>query len=140
VSLARAQNLSKAKTFGGTNPFADRQIHNNHQSQSSIFWPPSALRAADLLGRLYRRFKEDGLMRRFVLLTCVGLALVSFPGCAKWKKKHFYHSAYEGDACGCGGYTAGVPVGAPAAIDTVVSGPGSVISAPAKGPMPAPQL
>jgi hypothetical protein len=94
-----------------------------------------------LFGRPYRRFKEDGLMRRFVLLTCVGLALVSFPGCAKWKKKHFYHSAYaDADVCGCGSYTAGVPVGAPAAFDTVVPGPGAIISAPAKGPMPAPQL
>jgi hypothetical protein len=78
-------------------------------------------------------------MRRVVLLTCVGLALVFFPGCGKWKK-HFHHAAYVDDACGCGSYTAGVPVAAPAAFDTIVPGPSAVISAPVKGPMPAPQL
>jgi len=77
-------------------------------------------------------------MRRIVLLTFVGLSLVSFPGCAKCKKKHFYTSAYiEGDACGCG--TAAY-AGAPA-YDHYVPGPSSaIISAPAKGPMPAPQF
>jgi hypothetical protein len=81
-------------------------------------------------------------MRRIVLLTFVGLSLVSFPGCAKWKKKHFYRSAYiEGDACGCGSAYAGMPaVGAPA-YDSYVAGPSSaVLSAPAKGPLPAPQF
>jgi hypothetical protein len=76
-------------------------------------------------------------MRRIVLLTFVGLSLVSFPGCAKWKQKHFYRSAYiEGDACGCGTAYAGAP-----AYVNYVPGPSSaVISAPAKGPMPAPQF
>jgi hypothetical protein len=81
-------------------------------------------------------------MRRFVLLTCIGLALVSFPGCSKWKKKHFCRSDYiEGDACGCGGYVGGGPVvGAPTAFDAVVPGPAPIISAPVKTPVAAPQF
>jgi hypothetical protein len=81
-------------------------------------------------------------MRRIVLLTFVGLSLVSFPGCAKWKKHHFYRSAYiEGDACGCGPAYAGTPVVGAPAYDTVIPGPSSaVISAPTKSPMAAPQF
>jgi hypothetical protein len=81
-------------------------------------------------------------MRRVVLLTFVGLSLVSFPGCAKWKKKHFHRAAYiEGDACGCGTAYAGTPVVGAPAYDSYVPGPSSaVISAPAKGPLPAPQF
>jgi hypothetical protein len=119
---------------------ADREIHKNQQRQSLLFEARFTVHAADLLGRLCRRFKEGGLMRRFVVLACIGLVLVSFPGCAKWKRKHFYRSAcVEGDVCGCGSYATGAPiVGAPAAYDTVV--PGTVISAPAKGPLPAAQF
>jgi len=80
-------------------------------------------------------------MRRILLLTCIGFTLVCFPGCHHWKKKHLYHSAYaEGDACGCGSYIAGAPIGAPAAFDTIVPGPGAVISAPSKAPLAAPQF
>jgi hypothetical protein len=81
-------------------------------------------------------------MRRIVLLAFVGLSLVSFPGCAKWKQKHFYRSAYvEGDACGCGTAYAGTPVVGAHPYDNYVAGPSSaVISAPAKGPLPAPQF
>ncbi len=41
-------------------------------------------------------------MKRFVLAACVVVTLMSVTGCAKWKQKHYYRSAYEGDACGCG--------------------------------------
>ena len=56
---------------------------------------------------------------------------MSVTGCAKWKQKHYYRSAYvEGDACGCGV--------SPVAYDSVVPGPASaIISAPRKV-LPAP--
>ena len=81
-------------------------------------------------------------MKRIVLLTCVAISLMSITGCRKWKKKHFYRAAYtEGDACGCGASASGPIVGAPAAFDSVISGPSSsIISAPAKGPMPTGQF
>ncbi len=82
-------------------------------------------------------YKEGGLMRRIVLLTFVGLSLASFPGCAKWKHKHFHRSAYiESDVCGCGTAYAGAP-----AYESYVPGPSSaVISAPSKSPLAAPQF
>jgi hypothetical protein len=71
-------------------------------------------------------------MKRIVLLACIGSTLMSISGCAKWKQKHYYRSAYvEGDACGCG---------VPAAYDT--GGPvpsATIISAPPKA-LPAPQF
>ena len=42
-------------------------------------------------------------MKRVLLLACVGITLMSVTGCAKWKQKHYYRSAYvDGDVCGCG--------------------------------------
>jgi hypothetical protein len=82
-------------------------------------------------------------MRRVLLLTWVGLTLVCFPGCHHWKKKHLYRSAYvDGDACGCGSSIGGSSyVDGPAAYDNFVPGPpGPIISAPAKGPLPAAQF
>ncbi len=81
-------------------------------------------------------------MKRIVLLSCVAVLLMSTSGCAKWKNKHLYRSAYvEGDACGCGSSHAGAIVGSPAVYDTVVPGPSSqILSAPMKGPMPTGQF
>jgi hypothetical protein len=75
---------------------------------------------------------EGGLMKRVVFLTCIGITLMSVTGCAKWKQKHHYRSAYiEGDACGCG---------VSSAYDNVAPVPaGGIISAPAKV-LPAPQF
>jgi hypothetical protein len=80
-------------------------------------------------------------MKRVVLLTTVAIMLMSVTGCAKWKKKHFYRSAYvEGDACGCGSSIAG-PVGAPAVYDSFTPGPSSqIMSAPSKSPFPTGQF
>ena len=71
-------------------------------------------------------------MKRVVLLACIGITLMSVTGCAKWKQKHYYRSAYtEGDACGCG---------VAPAYDTVAPAPvGAIISAPPKA-LPAPQF
>jgi hypothetical protein len=81
-------------------------------------------------------------MKRIVLLSCVVIMLMSITGCAKWKKKHFYRSAYvEGDACGCGSSIPGPIVGGPAAFDSIGPAPSSsIISAPMKGPMPTGQF
>jgi hypothetical protein len=80
-------------------------------------------------------------MKRIVLLACVAIMLMSTVGCAKWKNKHYYRSAYvEGDACGCGSSIAG-PVGAPAAFDSFGPGPSSqIMSAPSKGLFPSGQF
>ncbi len=71
-------------------------------------------------------------MKRVVLLTFIGITLMSVTGCAKWKQKHYYRSAYtDGDACGCG---------VASAYDNVAPAPaGAIISAPAKV-LPAPQF
>jgi hypothetical protein len=110
----------------------DRDIHNNHQSQSTDFQSPFPGCKANLSRRPYLRFKEGGLMKRFVLLACIGITLMSVTGCAKWKQKHYYRSAYtEGDACGCGVS----PI-----YDNVAPAPvGAIISAPPKA-LPAPQF
>jgi hypothetical protein len=72
-------------------------------------------------------------MKRVVFLTCIGITLMSVTGCAKWKQKHYYRSAYiEGDACGCG---------VSSVHDNIVTAPAATImSAPMKGPLPAPQF
>jgi hypothetical protein len=72
-------------------------------------------------------------MKRVLYLACLGIILMSITGCAKWKQKHYYRSAYvDGDVCGCGA--------SPVAYDTVAPAPsGAIISAPAKV-LPAPQF
>jgi hypothetical protein len=81
-------------------------------------------------------------MKRVVLLTCVAVMLMSTTGCAKWKKKQYYRSAYvDGDGCGCGSTMAGPIVGAPAVFDSAVPAPaGQIIAAPMKGPLPTGQF
>jgi hypothetical protein len=137
-AIAWLEFIEEAKSFDGIGKgrrqtiLTDRQIHNNHQSQETNFQSHFSAYKADLSRRPYLHFKEGGLMRRVVLLTCIGITLMSVTGCAKWKQKHYYRSAYtEGDACGCG---------VSPAYDNVAPAPTSgIISAPAKV-LPAPQF
>ncbi len=101
--IESANSLDNADPSVSQTLLTDRQIHENHQSQQTDFQPPIPGCEADLSRRPYRRFMEGGLMKRVVLLTCVGITLMSVTGCAKWKQKHYYRSAYtDGDVCGCG--------------------------------------
>ena len=69
-------------------------------------------------------------MKRVLFLACIGITLMSVTGCAKWKQKHYYRSAYvEGDACGCGVSPVVYDNAAPAPAGTVISAPGKVLPA-----------
>jgi hypothetical protein len=121
---------SVARAFGRTR-FADRDIHDNPQAQETIFHSLLPACEAELFRRPYRRFKEGGVMKRVLFLACVGITLLSVTGCAKWKQKHYYRSAYvEGDACGCGVSPAVYDSAAPAPVGAVISAPGKVLPAP----------
>ena len=80
-------------------------------------------------------------MRRFVLLTSVGLGLLTIAGCHHWKQKHFARASYNyADPCGCGeaygGAIESVPV---ATAQGYPLAPGKMIPAPPAAVISTPQ-
>jgi hypothetical protein len=80
-------------------------------------------------------------MKRFVLLTSVGLGLLTIAGCHHWRNKHFARASYTyADPCGCGdvypGPIEGVPV---AAAQSLPIAPGKVIPGPPSAVISTPQ-
>jgi hypothetical protein len=111
--------------------FTDRDIPNNPQPQELGFPALFPACEAELVRRPYRRFKEGGVMKRVLFLACVGITLMSVTGCAKWKQKHLYRSAYvDGEICGCGAAAPVYDTVAPVHSGAVISAPGKVLPAP----------
>jgi hypothetical protein len=75
-------------------------------------------------------------MRRFVLLTYIGVALACFTGCHHWHRKHLYRACYTAcDPCGCvdAGYGAYDGVAVPTS-QIIPAAPGKLIPlSPASG-------
>jgi hypothetical protein len=116
---------------------ADHAIPKNRQSQIEDFSPVPTIHAANFLVRVLRHFMEDGLMKRVVWMTCVGLTLASFSGCHLCKKKHLRQaSVIDGGSCECGPAIPSSYEGIPTAEPGVMVAPAPI---PYSGPLPAPQ-
>jgi hypothetical protein len=113
-------------------------IQESRQTQFVDFSPTPGFYAASFRVRVLELFMEDGLMTRFVWLTCVALTLASLSGCHLCKKKHLRQATMiDGGSCDCG-----TPL--PASFEGIPTAESGVMAAPAPAPyfgspLPAPQ-
>jgi hypothetical protein len=80
-------------------------------------------------------------MKRFVLLTSVGLCLVSTAGCHHWRNKHYARAAYTyADPCGCADvYPAPIESVPITAAQNLPIAPGKMIPGPSSAVVSTPQ-
>jgi len=78
-------------------------------------------------------------MRRFVLLTYIGLTLAGFAGCHHCQKRRLAQACYAGcDPCGCAGSIAGPLATVPGPTSVVIPAPPDGIPGPPGGSIPGP--
>jgi len=77
-------------------------------------------------------------MRRFVLLTYIGVGLACFTGCHHWHRKHLASACYS-EQCGCGDASYGSFDGMPVPTSQIIQGaPSKVIPLSPAGGIPGP--